>query len=310
MEKLENVIWQSKFERQRNWLSAIKLLESNLGEFGQEPDLYEEMAEIYAAKKLYKHSIEQYQKALERRPGDPGLTFKLGNCYLSINELKIALYHYERIAEPFPEALYNKAIVLARLGHTDACIVLLESLISQGPDSDLPYFFLVEQYLAHKDYEQAISTLNTVELNFGRLGKVSFLRGVAYTYLKNWLKAYMEFQEAEKMSFKSANFYRAYGIASERIGKSDQAVEYLLESIRLEPFNISAYLDLVNLYISHERLLEAYQIVEHARRIGPFTSALALIHSKILHLIKTKYGTEDVLRHIGEIQDFPPLKDK
>jgi tetratricopeptide (TPR) repeat protein len=96
--------------------------------------------------------------------------------------------------------------VLARLGHTDACIVLLESLISQGPDSDLPYFFLVEQYLAHKDYEQAISTLNTVELNFGRLGKVSFLRGVAYTYLKNWLKAYMEFQEAEKMSFKSANF--------------------------------------------------------------------------------------------------------
>ncbi|MCD4828128.1 MAG: tetratricopeptide repeat protein [Candidatus Cloacimonetes bacterium] len=309
MDKLENIIWQSKFERKRNWLKAVKILEAGIPEFGGEASLYEEMAEIYASKKLNKKAIELYQKALEHKPDDPNITFRLGNCYLSISELKIAMYHYNRIAEPFPEAQYNKAITLARLGDSETCVGLLEEILATQPESELPYFFLVEQYLASKEYGKAIDRLMAIEATFGKRGRIYFLRGVSYTYQKNWLKAYMEFQQAEKMNFKSVNFYRAYGIASERIGKSGQAIEYLLKSIRLEPFNISAYLDLINLYIAHERLVEAHQIVEHARRIGPFTSALSLIHSKILHLIKAKYGNDDVLKEMRDIdpRHLPPL---
>ncbi len=303
MDDIQNLLWQAKFERKRNWLHAVRILEESLEVHDHDPVILTEMGDIYTGRKLYKKAIEVYQKALEKDQKNPNLLFKIANCYLSMNEMNIALYYYDQMGDPFPEAKYNKAIALSRVNRVEESIILLEELIQINPDSELPYFFLVEQYLSQKNYDQAIDRLNLTEKIFGKSGKISFLRGISYTYEKNWLKAYIEFQDAEKLKYSSANFYRAYGITSEKIGKSEQAIDYLLKSIRKEPFNITTYLDLINIYIAHERLLEAHRIVEHARKIGPFSSALSLIHNKILHLIKTKYGTTDFLQKLSDEQD-------
>ncbi len=300
MDDIQNIIWQVKFERKRNWLHAVRILEESLLLHDNDPFLLTEMGDIYTGKKLHKKAIEMYQKALEKDSKEPNLLFKIANCYLSMNEMNIALYYYDQMGDPFPEAKYNKAIALSRVNRVAESIVLLEELIQIRPDSELPYFFLIEQYLSQKEYDKAIERLNLTEQIFGKSGKISFLRGIANTYQKNWLRAFVEFQDADKLQYSSANFYRAYGITSEKIGKSEQAIEYLLRSIRKEPFNITTYLDLINIYIAHERLLEAHRIVEHARKIGPFSSSLSLIHNKILHLIKTKYGSTDFLETLPD----------
>jgi tetratricopeptide (TPR) repeat protein len=295
MDKLETVLWQVRFEKNRNWLHAVHLLEDYMREEGPSTVAFEEIGSIYASRKLHKRAIDFYQKALDLTPDNQDLLFKIGNAYLSINELGIALYYYNKMTDPYPEALYNKAIVLGRHNKPVECIALLEDLIRMGPDSELPFYFLVEQLINQKQYDVALDYLQQCEHQFGRTGKNCFLRGVCQTYKQNWLKAFLEFQQADKAQYRTAGFMRAYGIAAEKIGKTDLAIEHLLESIKLEPFTISTYLDIINIYIAHERLLEAHRIVEHAKKIGPFSSALSLIHSKILHLIRIQYGSLDVL---------------
>ncbi len=290
MNTIENIIWQSKFEAKKNWLKAVKILEDGVIEFGADVDLFLQLADVYSAKKIYKKAIEYYQKASELDTENMNILFRLGNCYLSMNEITVALYYYDKIEPMFPEAMYNKAIAYSKKGKLLQSIKVLEDIAKMKPDSELPYFFLIEQYLSSKEYNKAIEKLNVVETKFGKNGKVCFLRGIAYSYLKNWLKAYIEFQAAEKLKYSTANYFRAYGITASKIGKSNQAVDLLLESIKLEPFNLATYLDLINIYITQERLLEAYKIVEHAKRIGPFSDALSLIHNKIIHMIKKKYG--------------------
>jgi tetratricopeptide (TPR) repeat protein len=295
MDKFETVLWQVNFERNRNWLNAIHLLEDYMKEAGPTSAAYEEIGSILASRKLFKRGIDMYQKALDLTPDNQDLLFKIGNAYLSIGELGIALYYYNKISDPYPEVLYNKAIVLGRQNRAEECAEILQDLLEQGTDSELPYYFLVEQLIAQKLYDRALEYLNRCEQQFGLSGRTSFLRGVCHTYNQHWLKAYIEFQRAEKTNFRTAGFFRAYGIACEKIGKTEPAIEYLLESIKIEPFTIATYLDLINIYIAHERLLEAHRIVEHAKQIGPFSSALSLIHSKILHLIRTQYGSLDIL---------------
>lgn len=301
MDKIQNVLWQAKFTKKKNWLKAIEILNQALLECPEEIAFMEEIASIYASKKLYKKAIEYYQKILELVPGDSNILFKTGNSYLSLNELNIALYYYEKIPEPFPEAMYNKAIAMGRQGNVDECIEILEKLILKTPDSELPYFFLIEQYLSRKEFEKAIDVLNITESTFGKKGKIYFLRGVAYSYQQNWLKAYVQYDKASKMKYRTAGFLRAYGIAAEKIGKESEAVEHLTASIVLEPFNVSTYLDLINIYISHDRLFEAYKIVEHARQIEPISSALSLIRNKIIQMIKNRYEKSDVKEILDEI---------
>ena len=292
MNTIDNIIWQSKFEAKKNWLKAVKVLEEGVREFGHDERLFLQLADVYAAKKIYKKAIEYYQKASELDPENMNILFRLGNCYLSMNEVNVALYYYDKIDPLFPEAMYNMAIALSKQGKLQKSIKVLEDIAELKPDSELPYFFLIEQYLSYKEYDKAIEKLNIVETKFGRNGKICFLRGIAFSYQKNWLKAYIEFQAAEKLKYRTANYYRAFGITASKIGKSNQAVDLLLESIKLEPFNLTTYLDLINIYITQERLLEAYKIVEHAKRIGPFSDALSLIHNKIIHMIKRKYGED------------------
>ncbi|MCD4650708.1 MAG: tetratricopeptide repeat protein [Candidatus Cloacimonetes bacterium] len=293
MDKLQNIIWQSKFERKTNWLKALKTLESALPIYPGEQALLEEIAVVYTSKKLYKKAIDYYQKSIELNPDSDSLFFRIANCYLSLNELNIGLYYYDKIVDPFPEAMYNKAITLAKLGKIDKTVALLDSLIEMQPDSELPYFFLIEQHLSRKEYDIAIMHMDMTEKKFGKRGKLHFLRGVAYSYLKQWLTAYIEFQKADKLKYKSANSQRAYGIAASRIGKYDQAVTLLLSSIMLEPFNVSTYLDLINIYLTRNQLLEAYNVMENAKQAGPFSTSLSLLRSKILQLIKEKYGSTD-----------------
>lgn len=285
-ENTTNLIWQARFEKKRNWLKAVELLEQCIAENPGDFRAYEELAGVYHSKSLYKKAIEIYHKALEINQEDDNILFRIGNCYLSLNELNISLYYYEKIRDPFPESNYNKAIVYSRLGRYEECIQILEDVVFQQPESELPYYFLIEQYLNQKLFEKSIELLHKMEIIFGKRSKIHYLRGVSFSYQKNWLRAFIEYQHAQKLGFTSAGFFRAYGIAAEKIGKTVIAIDLLLESIKSEPYNIATYLDLINIYISHGRLREANKIVEHAKRIGPFTSSLSLIHNKIKYLMK------------------------
>ncbi len=290
MNNLKNILWQAEFERKKNWLKAIKLLEEGKKKYPKVVDFYLLEASIYSNKKLYKKAIDNYQKADTIRPNDDTLYFKIANCYLSLGEFKIAIYYFDKISEFLPEAQYNKAIAYSRQGKRLKAIEILEKLIASSPVSNLPFFFLSEQYIATRKFGKAILLLNEAEKQFGKRKKIFFLRGLSYTYESNWLRAFIDFKGAEKLNYNSAHFFRLMGITCEKIGKTSEGIEYLLKSLRLEPFTITTYLDLINIFLLHDRIIEAYDTLEQAKKIGNMTASLTLIQKKISILMKMKYN--------------------
>lgn len=287
-ENLNNILWQARFEKKTNWLKARKTLLQAIKEVPEEKILYEELAELYSVKKLYKMAIEFYQKSFELDKSDENVIFKIANNFMSIGEYKLALFYYKQINSFIPEAMYNKAIALLKIDKRRECVQVLEDLIRSKPSSEYPYLFLVEQYINEREYDKAISTLSVVEKMFGKKGKVSFLKGLTYTYRNNWLNAYLEFKSAIKLNYNTANLYRLLGITCENINKTDEAVSFLLTSIRIEPFNANSYLDLIKIYLAHNRISEAYSIARHAKKIGPISPVISIIYSKIKTIIQEK----------------------
>ncbi len=282
MDNIRNILWQAEFQRKKNWLKACRLLKTNIEIYPEEKQLYFTLGELYFSKKLFTKAIGTYTDLMSIDPKNPEIPLRIGNCFLSLNEFQLALDYYDKVRLKFPELLYNKAYALSKLGKFNESLKIMKNLLKQNVTSNLPYIFTAELYFALKDYRKAIKHLENAEKSFGKNGTIFYLKGIAYSHLDNWLKAYLEFQKAEKMKIKTYHFYRGFGITCENIGKMDEAVDYLIKSIQISPKNDSSYLDLIRIYLNQNKIMEAYSLVMHARKKVSFSISLTLLYNQII----------------------------
>lgn len=287
MEQIENVLWQVSFLKKKNWLKARKLLLEAIEVYPQDIELKKTLAELYMLKRLYKKAVHLYQRALLIEPEQPMIRFQLGNCFLSLLEYKLALNYYDQIEETFAELLYNKAFALARLNKTDEAVEVLESMlrIPANINSELPYIFLAELHYTRREFDKTIDYLMIAEKAFGRKGSIHYLRGLTYLNQENWLKAYLEFENAAKLKIDTPHFLKNHGLAAEKIGKTVQAIDLMLQSIKKAPLDSGGYIELIKIYLAHERVMEAYSIAQHARKNIPFSITLSMLYDQILRRV-------------------------
>lgn len=287
-ENYKNYIWQAKFELKSNWLKAVDILTEATNLFPEEKELFVELADIFIVKEQFRKAIDILQKAYNIDNTDNMLLFKLANCYLSVNEPKLSIHYYNQISDIFPEALYNKAIALSRINRNKESIEALEEVLTYNPETDIPYMFLVEQLITLAEHQKALGYLQTMEDRFGETQRICFLKGVCLSAQNIWIKAYIEFQKAERMNLQSVVFYHAYGICCENIGKVEEGIQYLKRCLEMEPYNYAVYLDLIKIYLSHERLDDAFALADSAKNRDPKSPSLSMIYSKIMQLINEK----------------------
>jgi tetratricopeptide (TPR) repeat protein len=286
MKQIENIIWQAKLVKKSNWLESKKILSAGIEEFPADKRLYLELADLYFSKRIYKKAIETYQKYLAFEPLDDGVLFRIGNCFLSLNEFHLALTYFHKVNDTFQELLYNKAYAYSKTGKHALGIEVLKELINFKVTSEVPFIFMAELYFAERKYDEAVKYLDMAENKFGKSTNIFYLRGLAYSHKKQWLKAYVEFDYARKLKKRSSHFFRAFGIACEKVGKTDLAISYLLKSIKAAPRETTNYIELIHVYLSHNKLLEAKAIMNQAQSILPFSLTLSLLRDRIQRKIR------------------------
>jgi tetratricopeptide (TPR) repeat protein len=284
--KIDNILWQAKFLRENNWLKARKLLKESIKECPEDIRLYKELADLYFSKKLFLKAIQIYQDILSFNKDNSDTLFRIGNCFLSIKEYMLALEYYNEVTEKFPELYYNKSFAYSKIGKIDESIKTIKKLLSFKSSSEIPYIFLAELFFSQKKYSKAIEYLSKAEKLFGKQGNLYYLKGLAYSHLNKWLKSYVAYQKAEKMKVESYHFFRGFGLVCEKIGKIEQAIDNLLKSIKLAPSSATSYMDLIRIYLDHDRIMEAYSIIQHAKKNIPFSISLSLLYNQILQKIK------------------------
>lgn len=284
MTKVDNLLWQARFERQRNWLYATKLLQQALEQEPRRAEIAHELAEVYISQRLFKPALEVLGKILSYQPDDDDAHFKAGNCLLAMGRNDEALIHYQKVMNYTPELLYNLAIACMRLKRTEECIQALELLINEYPLTDLPYYFLTEQYLQNNQPDKALKLLERMDAQFGPQANINIYKAKAAQQLQNWLKVYAECQTAHNLGADNGEQQRLWGLAAERIGRSSESIDHLLESLRLDPYNTFTYVDLINIFIVHQQYDDALAIAEHAQEIKQISSVLGQLYKKLLEL--------------------------
>ncbi len=280
--KLNNILWQAKMQLRTNWLEAKRILQSGLEMFPNNIELLLFMAEIYFSKKLFRKAIGAYHEVLRIEPDNESAIFQIANSFMAINEYKLAINYYDMLYDNFPELLYNKAYAYSKIGRNDKSIEVLENIFYYKITSILPYVFLAELYFLDGRHEDSIKTLEKAQQQFGKRGNISYLMGLAYYNLKNVLKAYIEFENAEKLMVNSANFYKNYALTCDKIGKTEKAINLLMKGIKLNPFEPIVYIELIQLYIEHDRYEEAFSIAQLSNKNVPYSVILSMLYNKIL----------------------------
>ena len=115
--------------------------------------------------------------------------------------------------------------------------------------------------------------------------------GLAYYNLKNNLKAYVEFESAEKLQVNSANFYKNYALTCNKIGKTEKAIELLISGIKSNPFDPIVYIELIQIYMEHNRYDEALTIAQLSRKNVPYSVTLSMLHDKLMLYMKKPDNT-------------------
>ncbi len=280
--KLNNILWQAKMQLKTNWMGARRILQTGLKEFPNNIELLFFMAEVYFSKRIFRKAIGVYHEILRIEPQNNSAIFQIANSFMAISEFKLAIDYYDRLYANFPELLYNKAYAYSKIGRNDKSITVLENIFNYKISSILPYIFLAELYFLDGRHKDAIKSLEKAQEKFGKRGNVSYLMGLAYYNLKNYLRAYVEFETAEKLKVNSANFYKNYALTCNKIGKTEKAIELLMKGIKLNPFDPIVYIEIIQLYIEHDRYEEAFSVAQLSNKNVPYSVTLTMLYDKIL----------------------------
>lgn len=291
--KVTNILWKAKMQLNTNWLESKRILQTGLEEFPRNIELLLFLAEVYFSKKLFRKAIGVYHEILKIEPDNENAIFQIANSFMVINEFKLAINYYDRLYDNFPELLYNKAYAYSKVGRNEKSIEILENIFNFKISSLLPYIFLAELYFLAGRHEDSINTLEKAQQKFGKQGNISYLKGLAYYNLKNVLKAYVEFEIASKLKVSSANFYKNYALTCDKIGKTEKAIELLMDGIKKNPFDPVVYIELIQIYLEHDRYGEAFSVAELSKKNVPFSVTLSMLHDKIvLYLDRKNKRTE------------------
>jgi tetratricopeptide (TPR) repeat protein len=108
-----------------------------------EPDGVESLSQlgfVYVQRKDYPKAIETYQRVAALKPQSPGTYFNLGFLYAVTKDYEQAQAMYQRVVDLQPpfvdEALYNLALVQARLGHPQLSIQNLKRAVELNPKNE------------------------------------------------------------------------------------------------------------------------------------------------------------------------------
>jgi tetratricopeptide (TPR) repeat protein len=102
--------------------------------------------------------IEQYKQALDKKPEDAFLYYKLGKAYAGLGIYMDAIEAYQHaihMKEYFPEAYYQIGYLYGKLGKSNAAIKYLKAAIQMKKDYAEAHHMLGLMYLSKGDHHSA-----------------------------------------------------------------------------------------------------------------------------------------------------------
>lgn len=213
--------------------------------------------------------------------------------YFLFGNFNKALYHVEKsltLLPNFPQALNNKASILAELKDFKEAIKIWQSLTSTAPYLSRPFYNLANFYMAMKDYPQAISYYkSSLEIDSEYVPAIVNL-ALCYQNTENYKTAFELYDRAMDLEPNDANIF--YNKAVLLLGFSDFqfAIRCFERVIQLNPQHVSSYNYLGVCYKELKQPEKALEYFKKALKINPNYSYAIKNKSELEKELKSNKG--------------------
>ncbi|HEX38158.1 MAG TPA: hypothetical protein ENG70_04805 [Candidatus Cloacimonetes bacterium] len=267
---------------EKNWLLAEDILLELLEDYPKLLKAYEMLYFIYMKHKLFRKAEHIIEKGLIELPENSQLYFLMGNIFLSQQgKAQKALDWYKKITIQTPEMLFNKSVALVYLGHRKEGIACFKEALPYFNNLPSSYTFLAEQYIALKEYDNALSVLKSAEKKFPINKDVILMVAKCYDKKKNWIQAYLYYDKAANLGQDSAEFFNNFAHCCYNIGEFEKAVAHFKDSISKNIFYIKSYIDLSKIYIAERDFTNAKKYLKIAHKIDPLNIYITLASERL-----------------------------
>lgn len=281
--EINNLIIRANALIKTNWLHAVHILQQANEKYPENIRIIMNLGDIFLERQQFEKALDYYQKASALRPDNPQLLYLIGTCYFSLGEYRIANSYFNRIADPTPEVLYNKALSYAFMGSHKESIDTIKQILKVMSDNPFIYFLLIEQYLRVQNVEMAHETILAAEAKFGKHRQLLLLSAMVHSKRGIWLKAYHCFCEYEALSpINNPDNLIYFANAAARIGMPDKAVLLLHRARDINPYISSVYEELIRIQLQIGDLKGARESLKLAKKnIIRFGPVLRLLQERV-----------------------------
>lgn len=242
----------------------------------QNARIFSGMGYLYIQQGNYTEAVTAYRRAVGLDRGNLAFRYGLAHSLYHSDQLDDALATYQEILASHPReanAYLGIGSIQLQQGDTDAALATYLELVSLAPVNAQAYEALGNLYIQQEDYEQALTYLNR-GVRASSSNKDDLYASIASLYLlqNNLPAARSAASQALTLNSANAQAQHQMGYILYQEGNREEAFEYLLRAVRLDPDLIAAHALLGELLLEREQYLQAvlsYRRVVEARPDDP-----------------------------------------
>ena len=222
--------------------TATSLSEQNEGDV----QVHFSLGVLLASEKQYKPAVFEFEKADALQPGTFEILYNLGETLFHSGEppkAEVALNRALKLKPESPETLYLLALVYKNEARPLDALNLLIRAHKIAPDSVDIILLMAQISMSQDYYEDAIPLLESGVQIAPRRADLSAALGQSYFMSGRIDKALEQFKKLIDIE-PSARSYAFVALSYRNLGRFDEAKQFVLKGLKLDPHNNSCLLNL------------------------------------------------------------------
>ncbi len=292
------------FMREKSWTRALEYL-------GQAEKLAPQVAGIRLNIGLvhyrqgdYAGAIAPFESVLRDDASSVQARRLLGLCYLFETRYSDAAAMLEplwTVSDGDLSYLYSLAVAAGQSGQGELENRAIARMMEVGKDSPVVHLLLGKTYVAHGDYEHALTELQTALKGDAKLPMLHYHLGLVYRHNGEMEKARAEFLEDAALEPEVAFNYDQLGLLAGLDGNGHDAEGYFLKAVKRDALLGTSWFGLAKIYRQEKRYSEALRALDQAGAIDTQSASVHYLRAQVLVALGRKAESQRELAAVERL---------
>jgi tetratricopeptide (TPR) repeat protein len=298
------------FEQQGKLEESEQAWRAYLKRHPSDAEPYAHLGLIEARQERYSEAVPLYRKALQLKPGIPGLRLNLGLALFKAGDLKGAIPEFATLLKSSPpnsvEALrYTTLLGMAHygLGQFTQAAPYLKTAADADPQNVPIRLALAHSLLWSKQYSKVLDVYHEILTLDPDSAEADMLAGEALDEMKNSSGAIEMFRKAALAKPNEPNVHFGLGYLLWTQKQYADAIREFQAELANDPNHSQSMLYMADAYIQMNQYAEAGPLLEKSIKIDP---ALGLAHLDLGILAANEGRNDDALREFLAAEKIMP----